>query len=183
VPMGREAVRVVGEGRNAESTRKTRMLAVKSASNLIDLPAPNGAVVARLEIRYPDAGLEVAKHEQMILPIGSASLKLTNPEALHPDGRFFIRPLPLPLPIVINGSRPKDWSYTVRATYDGSRFVAMVGQLSSSLRAPAADLLEGEELLISAPHEKVDLAVTQEQHYAEAVLTGRFVWRDIRKGK
>jgi hypothetical protein len=181
VPMGPEAVRSEQEDLPSGNKRTFRFEGTESA---VGIYAPNGNRVAELAMDAVNTQLDLVKNQPSVHKIGTVKLSLET-NNLIAGNKFMAKPCMWACVPSVNGGRPRNWEYTVYATFDGAEFSIQITYMSSSLRnknlnAPIDQLADTEELVIRIPEENLRIAATITNPVTSVDIAGRFTLRDVR---
>lgn len=160
-PMGPEAVRTPeAPAQNVER----RTVTVSNPGGIIEIPAPNGAVVGTLILSKAYKGISLQKNIESEDSLGKATLTL-NPRNLIPGEKFQTTPQLFSVVPSIDRAEPRKWEYKVVSSFDGSTLTVELRQLSVALRnanlsAPMSCLSDTEELVMRAPIDSLRLSAS-----------------------
>lgn len=181
VPMGHEAFRSEQELIAPTARRNFRYQSPHSVAEII---APNGMLVAVLELDEVIQEIEVAKNQPSTHELGILKMRL-EPSNLIEGSEFIASPCRLVCVPSIAGASPRDWTYTVYPRFDGFTLSAEVMQMSISFlnknfATPLSQLSDREELVVKIPSENLRILATMGAPETSARLLGHFNLRDRR---
>jgi hypothetical protein len=184
VPMGAEAFRADDELIDSKEQQRARRFHFRSQPAEVIIRAPDGRVVALVQVEGCDEILNLTKGRPSKIVAGRLIAQLF-PDNLVTGSAFSAAPDKLPHNVAIGGAPPRDWAYSIWARFDGTSLSIQFGQLSTSLRnvnlaRPIENLDNSEELLLVAPCENCNITLSRDEATFNHELLGRLTLRDIR---
>jgi len=129
------------------------------------LISPNGNRVAVVETADVAVPIELAKGLPKLEELGSLTMHIEADNLIAGSTIKALAPRRLVCIPSVGGGSPRSWEYIIHSRFGGSRFTAVVHQLSAALRnknlaQPVSGLGEGEEIVIVTPAETLELTAT-----------------------
>ena len=185
IPMGTESVRFPGDRAlsASASTSLEAAVTVTSPTASTEITAPNGAPVATVTIEGTSSAVMLKRDVHITAALGTVTLAI-RPENLIAGSKFHTQPSRLACVPSINGATPREWTYTIVSSFDGQTFVSEIRALSAGLR-PAnmvgelTNILETDEIVISAPSEPLKLEASLSMPSATSKLNARLLLREF----
>jgi hypothetical protein len=186
IPMREENLLSEQETPSAEQLHlPTRRFLYRSPRSNVDLIAPNGYKVAVVETAEVSEQIELTKEPPKLFELGSLSMRLEVGNLIAGSTIKALEPRRLVCIPNVGGGSPRSWEYIIHSRFDGSRLTAVIDRQSVALQnknlaQPVAGLGEGEEIVMVAPAETLELTATLDQPSASKKLVWRFTLRDRR---
>lgn len=134
VPMGEEALRSEEELISAgELSSEPRQFWYRSQHSTADLFAPDGERVGMIELAEVEKQIELLKGVPKVIELGTVTM-LMDPRKLIAGSKFIMSPSKLIASPSLCAATPRNWEYTVHATFDGSCLSAEISQNSAALQ-------------------------------------------------
>jgi hypothetical protein len=174
--VGEEAIRKLGKPASAsdEAHRARPEVAFACPDASCEVTAPNGAVVATLQITGSSGRVQLSKNEHIRVAIGIVRL-IMHADNLIAGLRFETSVFKVECIPTVAGLRPRDWAYGASCRYDGARLTLTVRTMSVALFAeqhPAtpSSLSPFEQIILVAPAGGLSLTTTTLQPEIESPL-------------
>ena len=131
VPLGLEAVRAEGDATDSNA-QTVEVADFYSPASKINIQAPDGAVVASIELAEVRSTLKLMRGVSSVVALGRVQLDLV-PTNLKPGSPFLVAPARLKCMPVLAVASPRDWEYMIASRFDGQAFTVELRKLSNSL--------------------------------------------------
>lgn len=186
VPLGPEAFRVDADSLTPVSeivSPDTRVVAVSSGAGSADIVAPDGMIVATLVFSGISHEVSIIKGSALTVSLGTVTLRIDT-STLKFGQKFGPAKVLFPAPPIIAGGTPKNWTYQIYCTFDGTTLQADIRTTSSALRnsnmsAPMANISNEEEIVVVSPRPPPTLRASREAPSKQSELQAVLLIREI----
>lgn len=188
IPRGKEAIRII-ESKPKEPNKIDNIMQIdfSSPEANIEIPAPNGEIIAILSINNNNGKIDLEKNKWIKGILAEFTLKL-NPEKIIVGESFMKRQIKLTCVPTVDGVKPRNWNYVVEYEFNGNSLIVNIHPLSikflnKNYPQPMNNVKDSESINFQAPFDFIKLETNIITPQASASIESGFLLLDSIKSE